>query len=287
MVAETGKLPVVNFSAGGIATPADAALMMQLGVDGVFVGSGIFKSQDPATMARAIVEATTHFQDPDVLAKVSRGIGDPMAGLEIGTLGDAPAGPRLVAGGPPVKAGVLALQGDFREHASVLGRGRRPPVEVRTPETWPTVRLPGDPRRRVDDDRQARPRLRPGRPVPRSRAPQGMPILGTCAGHDRAGRRGDWRRPLFALMDITVQRNAYGRQVDSFEADIEVDGVDHPVRGVFIRAPRIEEVGRTSGPGDASRSAPSSWSKGTWSWHPSTRSSSGETGLHEYLLRKV
>ncbi|MEA2556399.1 MAG: pyridoxal 5'-phosphate synthase lyase subunit PdxS [Actinomycetota bacterium] len=86
MVAETGKLPVVNFSAGGIATPADAALMMQLGVDGVFVGSGIFKSEDPATMARAVVEATTHFQDPDVLAKVSHGLGDPMAGLEISKL---------------------------------------------------------------------------------------------------------------------------------------------------------------------------------------------------------
>jgi pyridoxal 5''-phosphate synthase, synthase subunit Pdx1 len=86
MVAETGKLPVVNFSAGGIATPADAALMMQLGVDGVFVGSGIFKSEDPATMARAVVEATTHFQDPDVLAKVSHGLGEPMAGLEISKL---------------------------------------------------------------------------------------------------------------------------------------------------------------------------------------------------------
>ena len=86
LVAETGKLPVVNFSAGGIATPADAALMMQLGVDGVFVGSGIFKSEDPATMARAIVEATTNFRDPDVLAKVSHGLGDPMAGLEISKL---------------------------------------------------------------------------------------------------------------------------------------------------------------------------------------------------------
>jgi pyridoxal 5'-phosphate synthase pdxS subunit len=85
-IASTGHLPVVNFAAGGIATPADAALMMQLGVDGVFVGSGIYKSQDPPTMARAIVEATTHFQDPDVLAKVSHGLGDPMAGLEIGSL---------------------------------------------------------------------------------------------------------------------------------------------------------------------------------------------------------
>jgi pyridoxal 5'-phosphate synthase pdxS subunit len=85
-VAQLGHLPVVNFAAGGLATPADAALMMQLGVDGVFVGSGIFKSEDPATMARVIVEATTHYRDPDVLAKVSHGIGDPMAGLEISTL---------------------------------------------------------------------------------------------------------------------------------------------------------------------------------------------------------
>jgi pyridoxal 5'-phosphate synthase pdxS subunit len=86
MVAEQGRLPVVNFSAGGIATPADAALMMQLGVDGVFVGSGIFKSEEPATMARAIVEATTNYENPDVLAKLSHGLGDPMAGLEIGSL---------------------------------------------------------------------------------------------------------------------------------------------------------------------------------------------------------
>ncbi|HWC70882.1 MAG TPA: pyridoxal 5'-phosphate synthase lyase subunit PdxS [Actinomycetota bacterium] len=86
MVAEQGRLPVVNFSAGGIATPADAALMMQLGVDGVFVGSGIFKSEEPSTMARAIVEATTNFENADVLAKLSHGLGDPMAGLEIGSL---------------------------------------------------------------------------------------------------------------------------------------------------------------------------------------------------------
>ena len=86
-VAEHGALPVVNFAAGGIATPADAALMMQLGVDGVFVGSGIFKSEDPASRARAIVEATTYFSDPEVLAKVSRGLGEPMRGLDIKELG--------------------------------------------------------------------------------------------------------------------------------------------------------------------------------------------------------
>jgi pyridoxal 5'-phosphate synthase pdxS subunit len=79
--AQLGRLPVVNFAAGGIATPADAALMMQLGVDGVFVGSGIFKSGDPARRAKAIVEATTHYNDPDVIARVSRGLGEPMSGL--------------------------------------------------------------------------------------------------------------------------------------------------------------------------------------------------------------
>jgi pyridoxal 5'-phosphate synthase pdxS subunit len=85
-VAATGKLPVVNFSAGGLATPADAALMMQLGADGNFVGSGIFKSEDPAIRAKAIVEATTYYQDPDILAKVSRGLGEPMRGLDIATM---------------------------------------------------------------------------------------------------------------------------------------------------------------------------------------------------------
>ena len=80
---ETGKLPVVNFAAGGIATPSDAALMMALGCDGIFVGSGIFKSEDPAGFARAIVEATTFWADADVVAKVSRGLGEAMHGLEI------------------------------------------------------------------------------------------------------------------------------------------------------------------------------------------------------------
>jgi pyridoxal 5'-phosphate synthase pdxS subunit len=80
-VASTGRLPVVLFTAGGIATPADAALMMQLGADGVFVGSGIFKSEDPARRARAIVEATTMYDDPQVLAKVSRGLGEAMPGI--------------------------------------------------------------------------------------------------------------------------------------------------------------------------------------------------------------
>jgi pyridoxal 5'-phosphate synthase pdxS subunit len=85
-VAETGKLPVVNFAAGGIATPADAALMMQLGVEGVFVGSGIFKSGDPARRAKAIVEATTHYNDPKIIAEVSKGLGEAMVGIEISAI---------------------------------------------------------------------------------------------------------------------------------------------------------------------------------------------------------
>ena len=83
---DTGKLPVVNFSAGGIATPADAALMMQIGVEGVFVGSGIFKSGNPSHMAKAIVKATTHYNDPEMLVEISKGLGSSMPGLDVRTM---------------------------------------------------------------------------------------------------------------------------------------------------------------------------------------------------------
>ncbi len=92
LVAETrrlGRLPVVNFAAGGIATPADAALMMQLGVDGVFVGSGIFKSGDPAKRANAIVKAVTHYNEPEILAEVSRNLGEPMVGRQVSDIPEA------------------------------------------------------------------------------------------------------------------------------------------------------------------------------------------------------
>ncbi len=85
---ELGRLPVVNFAAGGLATPADAALMMQLGADGVFVGSGIFKSSDPAPRAHAIVQAVTHYNDPAVLAEVSKGLGDPMSSIAVGSISE-------------------------------------------------------------------------------------------------------------------------------------------------------------------------------------------------------
>jgi pyridoxal 5'-phosphate synthase pdxS subunit len=83
---DTGKLPVVNFSAGGIASPADAALMMQIGVEGVFVGSGIFKSENPDVMAKAIVKATTHYNDPEMLVEISKGLGSSMPGLDVRTM---------------------------------------------------------------------------------------------------------------------------------------------------------------------------------------------------------
>ena len=85
-VAAAGRLPVVNFVAGGIATPSDAALAMQLGAEGVFVGSGIFKSEDPATTANAIVQATTHFEDAKIIAEVSRGLGAPMRGQQVASV---------------------------------------------------------------------------------------------------------------------------------------------------------------------------------------------------------
>ncbi len=88
-VKELGRLPVVNFAAGGIATPADAALMMQLGVDGVFVGSGIFKSGDPARRAAAIVKAVTHYNNPSILAEVSRNLGEPMVGINVSAMDDS------------------------------------------------------------------------------------------------------------------------------------------------------------------------------------------------------
>jgi pyridoxal 5'-phosphate synthase pdxS subunit len=93
---DLGRMPVVNFAAGGIATPADAALMMQLGVDGVFVGSGIFKSGDPAKRADAIVKATTHYNDPEILAEVSRNLGEPMVGRQIS---DIPEGELIATRG--------------------------------------------------------------------------------------------------------------------------------------------------------------------------------------------
>ncbi len=136
-VAADGRLPVVLFCAGGIATPADAALMMALGAEGVFVGSGIFKSEDPPARARAIVEATTHWQDPERVAAASRGLGPAMISLESSKLEGEQLLAPVAAGRASVPlVGVLALQGGFEAHGRVLrGPGRATCARCARPRT--------------------------------------------------------------------------------------------------------------------------------------------------------
>ena len=136
-VAERGWLPVPLFCAGGIATPADAALMMQLGAEGNFVGSGIFKSEDPARRARAIVEATTHFNDPERVAQASMELGDADARARdrgAGRRWRPAAGPRWFERAA-LRIGVLAIQGDFEAHRRMLESLGAEATEVRTPES--------------------------------------------------------------------------------------------------------------------------------------------------------
>jgi 5'-phosphate synthase pdxT subunit len=141
-----------------------------------------------------------------------------------------------------MKAGVLALQGDFREHEAVLTDLGATPIEVRTPEDLAGVdalMIPGGESTTISKLARSAGLVEPI--VERARA--GMPMLGTCAGMIVMAARVEGGEPLLALVDIGVRRNAYGRQVDSFEADIDVEGVDEPVRAVFIRAPIVEDVG--------------------------------------------
>ncbi len=141
-----------------------------------------------------------------------------------------------------MKAGVLALQGDFREHAAVLASVGATPVEVRTPDDLERVDalvIPGGESTAISKLARSAGLVEPI--VERARA--GMPMLGTCAGMIVMAARVEGGEPLLALVDIGVRRNAYGRQVDSFEADVEVEGVDEPVHAVFIRAPIVEDVG--------------------------------------------
>jgi 5'-phosphate synthase pdxT subunit len=184
------------------------------------------------------------------------------------------------------KAGVLALQGDFREHARVFADLGVTPVEVRTAEDLAGVdclAIPGGESTTMGKLARAFELVEPIR----ARASSGMPVIGTCAGMIVLAERVRGGEPLFGLMDIAVRRNAYGRQVDSFEADLDVRGIDHPVRGVFIRAPRIEEVGDGVEVLATFEDHPVVLEQRNLvvaSFHPELV---GETGLHEYLLRKV
>jgi pyridoxal 5'-phosphate synthase pdxT subunit len=185
-----------------------------------------------------------------------------------------------------VKAGVLALQGDFREHAWMLADSGATPVEVRTPAQLADVDclvIPGGESTTMGKLARAYDLVEPVR----ERARGGMPILGTCAGMIVLAAHVDGGEPLFGVMDIGVERNAYGRQVESFEADLEVAGIDHRVRGVFIRAPRITEVGPGVRVLASYEGAPVVLEQERLlvaSFHPELV---GEAGLHRYLLTKV
>ena len=185
-----------------------------------------------------------------------------------------------------MKAGVLALQGDFREHARVFGDLGASPVEVRTPDDLAQVdalAIPGGESTTISKLARSAGLVE----AIVERADGGMPILGTCAGMIVMARRVDGLEPLLSLVDIAVRRNAYGRQVDSFEADLDVEGVPHPVRGVFIRAPIVEEVGDGVRVLAEYEERPIVLEQGNLvvaSFHPELV---GETGLHGYLLRKV
>jgi 5'-phosphate synthase pdxT subunit len=140
-----------------------------------------------------------------------------------------------------MKAGVLALQGDVREHAAMLAECGATPVEIRTPEDLATVEclaIPGGESTAIGRLARLYGLVDPIR----ARAEAGMPMLGTCAGMIVMARRVVGGEPLLAVMDVEVRRNAYGRQNESFETDVEVRGIG-PVRGVFIRAPRVEALG--------------------------------------------
>jgi 5'-phosphate synthase pdxT subunit len=185
-----------------------------------------------------------------------------------------------------MKAGVLALQGAFREHREMLDALGVEAVEVRVPEHLgglDALFMPGGESTTIGKLARAYDLVDPVR----ERAAAGMPILGTCAGMIVLAHEVDGGDPLFDLMDIEVRRNAYGRQVDSFETDLDVRGVDHRVRGVFIRAPWIERVGDAVDVLATFEDRPVVLEQGNLvvaSFHPELV---GETGLHDYLLRKV
>jgi len=178
-----------------------------------------------------------------------------------------------------MKAGVLALQGDFREHALVLADLGVPVLEVRTPEQLAEVDclcIPGGESTTIGKLARSAGLVEPIR----ERARAGMPILGTCAGMIVLARRVEGGEPLLSLLDIAVRRNAYGRQLDSFETDLEVRGIDHPVRAVFIRAPGVEVLAEHEG-------RPVVVEQGNLlaaSFHPELV---GEGRLHAYLLEKA
>jgi 5'-phosphate synthase pdxT subunit len=185
-----------------------------------------------------------------------------------------------------VKAGVLALQGDFREHARCFADLGLAPVEVRTPADLASVDLlaiPGGESTTIGLLARSAGLVEPIR----ARAAAGMPILGTCAGLIVLAERVEGGTPLLGLLDVTAHRNAYGRQLDSFEADVPVAGIDAPVRAGFIRAPIVEDIGagvRVLAEHEGRPVVVEQGSIVAATFHPELV---GETGLHAYVARKV
>ena len=185
-----------------------------------------------------------------------------------------------------MKAGVLALQGDFREHGRALVDAGATAVEVRNAGELADVDclvIPGGESTTIGKLAKAYDLVEPVR----ERVAEGMPVLGTCAGMIVLAERVLGGEPLFAVMDIGVERNAYGRQIESFETDIDVDGIEHSVRGVFIRAPRIIDIGERVRVLATHEGDPVVLEQGNLlvsSFHPELV---GETGLHRYLLAKL
>lgn len=185
-----------------------------------------------------------------------------------------------------MKAGVLALQGDFREHAAALAACGATPIEVRTPEELAAAEclvIPGGESTAIGRLARQHELVEPIR----ERAREGMPVFGTCAGMIVMASEVVDGRPLLDLMDLRVVRNGYGRQVNSFEADLDVAGLDTPVRGVFIRAPVVESVGPGVTVLAEHDGRPVVCEEGALlaaSFHPEI---AGDPRLHERFLEKV
>ena len=184
------------------------------------------------------------------------------------------------------KVGVLALQGDFREHLKVLAGLGANAFEVRTPAQLADAEalvIPGGESTTISKLARSADLVEPII----TRTLDGMPVFGTCAGMIVMADRVIGGDPLLGLMDVTVVRNAYGRQIDSFEADLDVEGVDHPVRGAFIRAPQVRDVGPEVKVLATHEGRPVVLEQGNLiaaSFHPEL---SSDPGLHEFLLKKV
>jgi|ERR687887_1572282 5'-phosphate synthase pdxT subunit len=185
-----------------------------------------------------------------------------------------------------MKVGVLALQGDFREHGLVLRDLGVEPVEVRTTEQLGEVEaliVPGGESTTIGKLARSHDLVEPIR----ERASDGMPVMGTCAGMIVMAAAVEDGEPLFSLMDVTVRRNAYGRQVDSFESDVDVEGIEDPVRAVFIRAPWVERMGdgvRVLAEHGGRPVVLEQDNLVAAAFHPEL---AGESRLHAYFLKKV